>query len=271
MAAFEPSTQILDLLFRTPVTGAPGMIDSSTSSPPWGEAWLRRLSEMMPLSEAAQDALRRGVQQIRHFSTREHIVRDGIRDAAVRVLASGFACRYKHLPDGRRQITALIVPGDICDYGFLSDSPVSQGVLALAPSSVGLVDLDRLGGVVEQYPEVMTAILRCGAIEQSATQELLVSLGGRNALHRVGHFLCEMHVRLGKAGLVRPDGSFDLPLTQSEIGEALGLSTVHVNRTVQMLRKLGLALWRDRTVTLPDPIGLARLCSFDPAYLQARQ
>jgi CRP-like cAMP-binding protein len=247
------------------------MMESPAPPSAWGDIWLRRLTDVATLSDAAQEALRRGLQQVRQFGAREHVVRDGVRDAGVRVMLSGLACRYKHLPDGRRQITAFIIPGDVCDFGFLSDSPVAQEVVALAPSTIGMMDLDRLSSTVEAHPEVMTAILRCAAIEQSATQELLVSLGGRNALHRVCHLLCELHYRLKRAGLVRSAGSFELPLTQSEMGEALGLSTVHVNRTIQMLRRLGLATWRDRVVALPDPEALARLCSFDPSYLEVRK
>lgn len=245
-------------------------MESILPSSGWGDLWLRRLLEVAPLSEAAQEAVRRALQQVRQFGPREHVMRDGGRDSGVRVVLSGLACRYKHLPDGRRQITAFIIPGDVCDFGFLSDSPVAQGVITLSSSTIGIVDLDRLNAMVSAHPEVMTAILRCAAIEQNATQELLVSLGGRNALHRVGHLICEMHYRLNRAGLVRPGGVFELPLTQSELGEALGLSTVHVNRTLQMLRRLGLATWRDRIVTLPDPQGLATLCSFEPGYLQIR-
>lgn len=225
----------------------------------------------MLLPGAAQDAVREAMTQARNYQGREHIVRDGVEDSAARVLLSGFACRYKYLPDGSRQITTFILPGDICDFGFLSDSPASQSVVTLAPSSVGMLDIDRLAGIVEQHPEIMTAILRCVAVEHGALNELLVSLGGRNALHRVSHLLCEMHFRLDMAGLVRDDGSFDLPLTQAELGEALGLSTVHVNRTVQVLRRLGLATWRDKVVTLPDPEGMRALCAFDPGYLQARR
>lgn len=189
----------------------------------------------------------------------------------MRVLLKGFAYRYRFRPDGSRQITTFILPGDICDFAFLSDSPVSQSVIALPSSAVGLVDLTQLTNMVERHPEIMTAILRCAAIEQSATQELLVSVGGRNALHRVAHFLCEMNFRLGQVGLVEAEGSFAFPLTQSEIGDALGLSTVHVNRTIQVLRRDGLAIWRDRMVTLPQPGGLRALCSFDPAYLKSGQ
>lgn len=200
---------------------------------------------------------------------RDHILRDGGKEPSIRVLLSGFACRYKHLPDGRRQITAFLTPGDICDFAFLSDSLVSQGIIAMSPVVIGSIDLDRFAQLVETHADVMVSVLRASAIENSATQELLVSLGGRNALHRVAHLLCEMHYRFDRAKLTRDGGSFDLPLTQSEIGEALGLSTVHVNRTVQLLKRKGLAIWQDRTVTLPDPGALANECGFDPSYLMA--
>lgn len=228
---------------------------------------LRRLSAVCSLSLEARDAVVRAFQQGRAVPARDAIVRDGSRENLVKVLTSGFACRYIYLAAGRRQITSFILPGDICDFGFVAASPASQGVVALAPSVVTVADLDRFADLVDAHPEVMTAVLRCIAIEQRSTQERLASLGGRNALHRVGHLLCELHYRFDQVGLVRDGHAFDLPLTQAELGVALGLSTVHVNRTVQTLRKLGLALWRERLVILPDPGALAALVSFEPSYL----
>lgn len=238
-------------------------------SAPGGDVWLRRLSSVVSLSRAAQEAAAEIMSLGRPIPARDHIIRDGNRETSIKVLISGFACRYKFLPAGRRQITAFVLPGDLCDFGFVSSSPASQGVMALSPSIVGAVDVDRFASIVEEYPDLMAAVLRCAAIEQNATQELLLSLGGRNALQRVGHLLCELHFRMQSAGLLRDGQAFDLPVTQSELGEALGLSTVHVNRTVQTLRKLGLATWRDRVVSLPNPPGLAALSGFDPAYLKS--
>lgn len=229
---------------------------------------LRRLSAVSALSAGVPECAARAFQMGRAVPARDLIVRDGNRENLVKVLVSGFACRYIYLPAGRRQITAFILPGDLCDFGFLAASPASQGAVALAPSVVMVAELDRFASLVEQQPDVMTAVLRCAAIDQRATQERLASLGGRNALHRVGHLLCELHFRLDQVGLVREGNVFELPLTQSELGEALGLSTVHVNRTIQTLRKLGLAIWRERLVTLPHPEALASLCSFDPGYLE---
>ncbi|QYO76082.1 Crp/Fnr family transcriptional regulator [Devosia salina] len=247
------------------------MNDRTAPAAPGADAWLRRLSHVSVLSAAAQATAQRAFSAIRRAPTRDHLVRDGIRESAVKVLIAGFACRYKYLPAGRRQITAFILPGDICDFGFLSGSPAAQDVVALAPSLVASIELDRLAVMVEEQPDIMTAILRCAAIEQSATQELLVSLGARNALQRVAHLLCELHFRMGLAGLVRSGDTFELPLTQAELGEALGLSTVHVNRTVQSLRKMELAVWRDRLITLPDLPRLAALCAFEPAYLKVQE
>lgn len=236
-----------------------------------GEVLLRRLSTVSSLTPQSREAVLRILQPGRTVPARDTIVRDGSRETMVKVLASGFACRYLYLPAGRRQITGFVLPGDLCDFGFLSATPASQGVVALAPCLVAAAELDHFAAVVEENADIMTAILRCVAIDQRSTQERLVSLGGRNALHRVGHLLCELHFRLGEVGLVRPGEVFELPLTQSELGEALGLSTVHVNRTVQTLRRLGLAIWRERLVKLPDPAGLAALSSFEAGYLLVGQ
>lgn len=243
------------------------MMESTFSNS--GKTWLRRLAAVVSLSSGAQAAILSSLTQTRHFRAREHIMRDGARDGSVQVLLRGFAYRHRYRPDGTRQITAFLVPGDICDFGFLSHSTVSQNVIALPASSVGQLDLSQLAGMVEKHPEIMTGILRCAAIEQSTMQELLVSVGGRTALHRVAHMLCEMHYRLSKVDLVDAEGSFGFPLTQSELGDALGLSTVHINRKIQVLRREGLAIWRDKTITLPDPQALRALCSFDPTYLRA--
>jgi len=244
------------------------MTDLAVPSPHWSEIWKRRLTQLAPLNGMALEAMQQSISQLRQVRPREQVLRDGASDPMLRVLLAGFACRYKYLPDGRRQITAFILPGDICDFGFLADMPVSQEILALSPSTIGSMEVEKLAAVAEAHPQVTTALLRAAVIEQNTAHELVASLGGRNALHRVGHFLCEIHHRLHAVGAVRAAGQFELPLTQSEIGEALGLSTVHVNRTLQTLRRLGLATVRDRLATLPDPAGLATFCAFDPAYLR---
>jgi CRP-like cAMP-binding protein len=228
---------------------------------------LRRLSSLHSFDDRDVAAIHGLVERIVNVQAYEEILREGSTESSVAVVLRGLACRFKLVSNGKRQITGFAVAGDICDFGFLSSSGVTQSVLALSPVMVGLISVNRLSAVAERHPHLMVAFLRAAAIDQSLSNELVISLGSRNAVERVGHFLCEMHYRLGAVGLVRGGREFDLPLTQAEIGEALGLSTVHVNRTLQTLRQQHIISMRNGVVSVLDVAGLARLSGFDAQYL----
>ena len=232
------------------------------------EVFTRRLADLCPLSPAALAAARTLISRTRDVRTRGEIISVNGAVPGARVLLSGFACRYRDDMDGRRQITGFVLPGELCDFGFLSATPAVQAVTATAPCTLGEIASADLAGVTEQYPDVMVALLRAAAVDQNVSRELVASLGSRSAVQRIGHLLCELHFRLGVVGGLRAENEFELPLTQSELGEALGLSTVHVNRTLQVLRRERLVETRGRLVLLPDPEALAKFCGFDPAYLR---
>lgn len=102
-----------------------------------GRIWLRRLSAMAALSSEAQAEMLSSLVQVRHYRAREHVAREGGGEGKVQVLLRGLAYRQRYRPDGTRQITAFLIPGDICDFGFLSHTAISQGIIALPSSSVG--------------------------------------------------------------------------------------------------------------------------------------
>ena len=224
-----------------------------------------RMARLEPLSSGEVDAVCRLVRRVSRISSYEEVAREAGRE--VSVLLSGLACQVKMLDSGRRQITGLIVPGDICDYSFLTGDIGSSHVMALTPSHVGRIAVGSLTDLCDQHPRVMRAILRAAASEWAMTQERVISLGLRTALERVAHLLCEMHARLASVGLVGEGNSYDLPLTQAELGEALGLSTVHVNRTLQVLRRNGTITMRNGVVTIGNLDALREEAGFDPAYL----
>lgn len=232
------------------------------------DVFTRRLASLCPLSPGAQAAARMLISRARDVRPRGEIVSANGVVPAARVLLSGFACRYRDHSDGRRQITGFVLPGELCDFGFLSGTPAVQAVTAIGPCTLGEIVPADLAGVSEQHPDVMIALLRAAAVDQNVSRELVASLGSRSAVQRIGHLLCELHFRLGVVEGLRAENEFELPLTQSELGEALGLSTVHVNRTLQVLRRERLVETRGRLVFLPDPDALARFCGFEPAYLQ---
>lgn len=185
------------------------------------------------------------------------------------VLLEGLACSYRTLNAGQRQMTGFIVPGDFCDHSFLSSSPIKQSILSLGRVRIGRINLSRLSALGERRPNIIVAIMRAAAIDRACSAELAISLGVRDAIERVGHFLCEMHQRLNAVGLVESDGSFLLAMTQSDLGDALGLSTVHINRTIQQLRRDNLISMPKGSITILDLPALSELAGFDARYLRS--
>lgn len=231
-------------------------------------AFMRRLQAVYPLSQQEIAELAMLVGEVRVVGSNQPVLREMQPATEAAVLLDGLACHYRIMDSGRRQMTAFAVPGDFCDYGFLSSSPVRQGVVSLGHATVGTIHLSQLSALGSRRPSIVVAIMRAASIDQACSRELTVSLGARDALTRVAHFLCEMHQRMSVVGLVGRDGQFELTMTQSELGEALGLSTVHVNRTIQQLRREGLIIMSHGTIAIPDFAALAALASFDGRYLK---
>jgi CRP-like cAMP-binding protein len=225
-----------------------------------------RLSRFEPLSSEIKDALRRGVKRSPLYSPYANLLRDGARD--VTMLLTGMACRFKLMGNGKRQITGILVPGDICDFGFLTSSPPPGPLMTTTYSQVGRIPGPAFMSLFESDPSLMLATLSAAATEAALSQERVISLGSRIAVERVSHLLCEIRSRLDAVGLVGPGNSFELPLTQAEIGEALGLSTVHVNRTLQVLRRDKIITMRSGKVTIEDLPRLTERAGFDDSYLR---
>ena len=246
--------------------GASQTVDGPEGIP--SDVFIRRLNALYPLQAHEAAALARLVHKTVTVAPHHLILEDGKPAAEAIVLLEGLACHYRVLDTARRQMTGFLVPGDFCDFGFLSSSPVRQCVMSLGPAVLGLIDLSQLSSIGNQSPNIIVAAMRGASVEQASTRELVVSLGARDALQRLAHFLCEIHHRLRVVGLVSASGCFELALTQAELGESLGLSTVHVNRTLQQLRRQKQITMTQGKVTILDMYGLASIGSFDARYLQ---
>lgn len=224
-----------------------------------------RLRHLENLAPTEIDAVCRQVRRMSTMPAYEEMQKEAQRE--VSVLLSGLACHFNLMSNGRRQIAGFIVPGDICDYSFLTGDGAKGHIMTLTTSQIGRIAISNLTELCDQHPRIMRAVLRGSSIELALVQERVVSLGLRTALERVGHLLCEMYVRMDAVGLVSDSNSYHFPVTQAELGEALGLSTVHVNRTLQVMRKSGVITMRNGTVTIEDLDRLRAECGFDPAYL----
>lgn len=231
-----------------------------------GEALIRKLEQRDRLSDEEKRIVDEAIVRVKDFAVDEDLVREGDRPTESILLLEGFAARYKGLADGRRQITAIHVPGDFVDLHSFLLHRMDHGVVALSPCRVGTVPHETLREITERYPHLARLLWLSTLIDGAIHREWLVAMGRRPAVSHTAHLICELFLRLQAIG--RTEGnSFRLPLTQAELGDTLGLSTVHVNRTLQELRAAGLVTWRDQIVTINDWDGLAAMAEFDPAFL----
>ena len=228
---------------------------------------IRKLEWFSPLSEAEKQAVQSAPLRLWQVASHHDIVSDRARPAEVHLIVNGFACRYKLLGDGRRQITALLIAGDFCDLSGLL-MPMDFGVAALGHSAtLAVISHERLMGIFEKHPRLAFGLWRDAMIDAAIYRQWLINIGRRSAYARTAHLLCEIWLRMQAVGLTR-DGFFELPMTQAEIGDALGLSTVHVNRTLQQLRADSLIEFKSNVVRVLDWRGLQTAGEFDPSYLQ---
>jgi CRP-like cAMP-binding protein len=230
-------------------------------------ALLRKIEQFSPLGAEDRQAIEAICgERVRQFGPREDIIREGDRQDQLYVFLSGWACRYKQLEDGRRQILAFLLPGDTCDRNAFLLRETDHSVGALTPVTLAEVSSDAMAAVEARHPRIERALNWETLVAIATQREWTVSLGQRSALERMAHLLCELFFRLRAVGLTEGD-SCAFPITQVELGYATGLSNVHVNRTLQELRAAGLVVLRDRTLTLPRLPALMRAGLFNPTYL----
>lgn len=227
---------------------------------------IQRLEARDSVSAEEAAVLEVSVQDARIVQAGDDLVSDGDRPSNSSLIVSGVAARYSLLPGGSRQITALHLPGDFVDLHSFLLKTMDHGVLAISRCRVATMPHERLTEISRTHPHLMRLLWLMTLIDGSLHREWLVGLGRRSAISRLAHLLCETRVRLDCVGGVDADG-FDLPVTQADLSDILGLSSVHVNRVLQELRGAGLVTWRGARVTLPDWPRLVALAEFDDRYL----
>lgn len=210
--------------------------------------------------------LAEALEPARMVEPRADIVEEGEDPRSVNVIQSGWACRYRQFEDGRRQIISLLLPGDCCDpHIFLLDRR-DHAIGALTPVSIARIGATAMAELMSRNAALDLAFHREALAASAIQREWTVSLGRRSGVERLAHLFCELHVRLSAVGLA--DGtSCPMPLTQPDLADALGQTTVHINRTLQDVRAARLLTLKSRRLTLLDPDGLRRLAKFDPSYL----
>jgi CRP-like cAMP-binding protein len=170
---------------------------------------------------------------------RNDIAREGQDPTVVRLMLSGWACRYKDLPDGRRQIVGLFIPGDFCDLNVYILQHLDHSIGAITPVTYLAIPPARLDELVNTHPRVGQALLWHELVSASIMREWLLNLGQRSAFERIAHLFIELFLRMRAIEHTEGD-SCPFPLTQSDLADATGLTPVHINRTLQEMRREGL-------------------------------
>jgi CRP-like cAMP-binding protein len=230
------------------------------------ERHLMKLRARDEISEADEQTIRSAISELREYKRDTTFIRANERLEHSTLLLNGMMCRYKDLSEGQRQIIEIHVPGDFVDLHSFTLKRLDHNVMTLTPCTVALVPHERLQAITECSPHLTRVYWFSTNLDAAMHREWEVSLGRRKAVSAMAHLFCELNVRLGIVGL-SDSGSYDLDLTQQELGECLGISTVHVNRALQMLRASQCVEFRSGRVSITDLAGLERLAEFDPGYL----
>lgn len=233
-------------------------------------AFLRKLESITELSAEERQAILDLPVTLRHVEANQDIVSEGEITKQCCLVLEGLVCRYKLVNSGERQIMSLHIPGDIPDLHSLHIEKMDHSLGTLTPALVGFISHDAVRRMTRASYKVSEAFWREALIDAAIFREWMVGIGRRSAPSRLAHFLCEFVTKMEAVGL--SDGVIcELPMTQTEIGDALGLSTVHTNKKLRELRAARLIELRGRRLKVLDWDGLCELGEFDPTYLHLRK
>jgi CRP-like cAMP-binding protein len=227
---------------------------------------MMKLRARAEISEEEEGAIREALSDVKTVRADEVIIRAGDQLQHSTLLLDGIACRYKDLRNGARQITEIHVAGDFLDLHSFTLKRLDHDVLTLTPCKLAMLPHEKLSVITETHPHLTRVYWFATNLDAAIHREWELSLGRRTALSKVAHLFCELWVRLSIVGLAEGD-SYDLALTQADLAECLGLTPVHVNRTLKDLREQGLVEFRAGRVRIMNQYGLERVAEFVPDYL----
>jgi CRP-like cAMP-binding protein len=227
---------------------------------------IRKLESIFTLNDDERQALEKLPMQAVSIRADQDIVREGDRPSRSCLILSGFACIYKVTPTGKRQIVSFTIPGDIPDLQSLHLRVLDNSISTISPCSVGFITHEALRDVCERFPRITAAFWRQTLIDAAILREWVMNVGRREAYSRIAHVMCELLVRLRALGLAG-DRFCDLPITQGEFADAIGVTNVHMNRVLQQLRANGLIELSGDRLNILDWDKLKEVGEFDPAYL----
>ncbi|MGI4946812.1 MAG: Crp/Fnr family transcriptional regulator [Janthinobacterium lividum] len=233
---------------------------------PGASSLARKLALFVPLPEGDRRALDALLVSEEQFPADADIVAEGAAPRSVFLLQAGMAVRYRNLRDGRRQIMTFLIPGDLCNPHMFLLKAMDHSIGSLTSVRIAALSREGLMRMSASRPRVSAALWWSTLQEESMLRERIVSLGRRDARGRVAYLLCELLWRFSAMGLAE-GGMYRLPLTQTELGDALGLTPVHINRVLKEFREQRLIAMEQRLLKVLDIEGLQNLAAFNKEYL----
>ena len=245
---------------------AEGRAEPPVAALPSSNPLTRKLSHFAPLSGSDQQILDTLTDRDEHFPADVDIIAEGSVPRSVFLLKEGMAIRYRALPDGGRQIMTFLIPGDLCDMHVFLLKAMDHSIGTITPVRVAPISREGMMDLVSHHPRISAALWWSSLQEEAMLRERIVSLGRRDARGRIAYLLCELLWRHGAVGLTNGE-QFRLPLTQTELGDTLGLTPVHVNRVLKEFRERRLIAMEHRMLSLLDVEGLQSIAAFNKDYL----
>ena len=232
--------------------------------------FIRKLESYADISEKHKTVVEELTSEnIETYPADVDIISDGDRPEHVHLIIEGWAARYKILHDGSRRIVGLLLPGDFCDLHITVLQQMDHGIMTLTPCRVAHLDSGKLDQLTTEDTTLTKALWFMTLVDEAVLRQWVINVG-RTALAAVAHLLCEIHVRMRAVGLTIGN-HVELPLTQEELADATGMTSVHVNRTLQSLRQAGLIELKGGMLFIPDVGALAKAGGFDDSYLHLRE
>ncbi len=228
--------------------------------------FIAKLSLGVQLQESDRSRLLEVMSRQRDAPPGVDLISEGDKPENVRLILKGWAFRYKVLADGKRQIMSILLPGDFCDLHIAILKRMDHSIGVLSPVRVVEIPRSTILELTSHHPGITRALWWATLVEEAVMREWLVNMGQRQADRAMCHIFCELLVRLRVVGLAR-GSSYEFPMTQEDLGDVLGLSSIHVNRTLQEVRSAGLISLQGGVLTIHDEAALARMSGFKPDYL----
>lgn len=228
--------------------------------------FIDKLRGFVPLSQNDVAVLAAATSHPRNVAARRDLIREGDRPGPVFIVLEGWACRYKVLPSGTRQILAFLMPGDSCDLHVGLLAQMDHSIQAVGHALVATIERGEMDAIMDQHPNIAKAMYLAQLVDEGTMRAWITSMGRRTSIERVAHLMCELYLRARNIGLTT-ERHLTLPLSQILLADSLGMTPVHLNRVLKELRLSGAMSLQRGSLHIEDPDKLVEIAGFDENYL----